>query len=114
MMRKLFYIIVSVLLITACKDSQPTPDGILAQDKMAMVLADFHIAEASMSLENIQEDSLKKTMNSYYEEIYMIHHISKKQFDDSFHYYEKHPELLDKIYQQVISELSKKQGEAAN
>ena len=48
--------------------------------------------------------------NALYTRIYKNRGITAQQFKDSYKYYEDHPELLDNIYVQVITELSKREA----
>lgn len=85
------------------------PKDVLAKDKMTSILVDVHLAEAAMTLNNSQRDTAK--VMEYYEFIYKNHNTTKKQFTESYDFYLSHPELLNKIYDDVLVELSKKQAE---
>jgi hypothetical protein len=43
--------------------------------------------------------------------ILKIHHTTQAQYDSSISFYSNHPEMMKDIYDKVITELSKKQGE---
>ena len=77
---------------------------------MSAILTDIHLAEAEINLG--VSDSTSKEKNNF-EKIFKKHSITKQQYDVSLTFYIDHPELLDKIYEDVLNELSKMQGEAA-
>jgi hypothetical protein len=92
------------------------PSNILLTEKMIRVIADIHIAEAEINLTSppplpeSQKDSVLRNKIDF-ERIFVKNKITRVQYDSSLSFYINHPELLDTIYVQVISELSKKQIE---
>ena len=109
-MQKFSILLLIVALLLGCYNNKDTvPEDILSQDKMVAVLVDVHIARAAFDFSAIQGDSLNRAAS--YDYIYKIHNVSKTQFVKSFNYYTAHLELMKKVYQEVIIELSKKQSE---
>lgn len=90
-----------------------TPKEVLQRDTMAVVLADVHMAEAIMFVRNIYGDQGNQAVASHYEQIYKAHHITKQQWELSYKYYAERPEELNKIYDEVLNILNKKEVEAA-
>ena len=87
------------------------PSNVLPKEKMAAVFTDIHLAEAEANL-HAQPDSVLKNPASF-DKIFEKNKISKAQYDTSLSFYIDHPELLDKVYEDVLNELSKKQGEVS-
>ncbi len=77
---------------------------------MVEILVDVHIAEASLSTQYLNPDSVAKISVSYYDYIYKIHNTTAKDFKKSYNFYMLYPLTLDKIYEQVLNEISKKQA----
>jgi len=77
---------------------------------MAEVLADIHIAEASLLLLNSEDDSIRQTYTNYYYAVFEKHKITKDAFVESMDYYFKNPEKLQTIYDNVTEILSTKRG----
>jgi hypothetical protein len=46
-----------------------------------------------------------------YTQIYKNHGITRAEFLKSYHYYETQPELMDKLYEELLSELSRRQAQ---
>ena len=107
-MIKYTYIVFFALCFVACnnKEKENIPTGILSKEKMVAVITDLHIAEAAINLNLLTADSLYN--------IYEKNKITKAQYDSSFKYYTMNPDLLLKIYDEVLNEISKKQAEVVN
>jgi hypothetical protein len=107
------------LLVSSCRQKNKPltiPSHILLTEKMTQVIADIHIAEAEINLNSppplpeSQKDSVLRNKIDF-ERIFAKNKITRVQYDSSLSFYIDHPELLDTIYVQVISELSKRQIE---
>ena len=115
-----YYIIpITFLLFSCSKKKVETPHGVLSRQQMVPILADVHIAQAATSTyitfpkDSIATDSARYTMNDYLPYILKIHHTTKAQYDSSIVFYTAHPEMMQEMYDSVITELSKKQGEVS-
>lgn len=82
------------------------------EEKMIQVLADVHLAEASLqSLYGNEKDS---TAQVYYQQIYFIHEIEEEQFEEAMQWLRRDPETAERIYARVMEELSKREAEVEN
>jgi len=108
-----FIVIVMMAVISCSKPKPEIPKGVLTQKEMVPVLVDIHIAQAATGLYNAGDTSLFK-MNDYLPYILSIHHIDKAVYDSSVSFYTLHPEIMEQLYDEVINELSKKQGEVSS
>lgn len=103
----LLYLCISVLLFSCQQNSEAQlPKGILDTDKMTSVMVDIQLLEGLIAVRTIQTEKI----NFYYNTTFKKHKIDKKTFDRSIEYYTGHPAELEIIYQDVITELSKKQA----
>lgn len=104
------------LLFSACseKKTESIPDHILSKQKMAEVMLDIHLLEASISLNvtNVDKYTIGNPTPNF--DVLKKNNITKKQYDESFDYYTQHPALLNEVYQEVLNELSKMQAEVMN
>lgn len=90
------------------KDDKPA--DLIPQTEMIQVLVDIHVADALVEQKyGAQNPSLPLT-NALYTRIYENHHITAAQYKASYKYYEAHPKEMDNMYEQVITELSKKEA----
>jgi hypothetical protein len=103
----------TLCFISACSEpkQEPIPVGIIAQDTMVQMLTEIHLLESSLSVRIADESSLKNTRNAIKSKIYSNYGVSKEQFYKSYKYYAEKPVLIDSIYINVISEISKRQVE---
>ena len=87
------------LCFSSCS-SDTVPDNVLAPKKMESVLWDVIMADEVADY-YVQKDSSLKTLDKHvdlYQKLFSIHKISKQQFRNSLHYYEKRPDLLKPIF----------------
>ena len=70
-----------------------------------MVLKDIHVAEALLTetTDRSVKDSLARI---YYGQIFRIHEVNPKDFDQSMHAYFTNPPALDSLYDKVILDLA--------
>ena len=102
---------ISVLLSQSCSHKEESvPKEIISPDLMVAILVDVHLAEASVNVNRINEP-LRFSAGALYPLIYKAHHTDSIAFRKSFDYYLENPKKFDKIYEQVINELSKRESE---
>jgi len=77
---------------------------------MIDILTDIHVADAIVDNKYGQQKVDLPLTNALYSQIYKNHKITAARYKSSYKYYEANPELMDNIYTQVITELSKKQA----
>lgn len=108
-------VIFPFLLMVSCSSKKDEiPPGILPREKMISILIDMQQAEAKIQTYNLQaNDSTRNIEYGYYSNIFKKHHIKSSDFESSFKYYSKNLELLNKMYDEVITGLSKRQAESA-
>ena len=87
-----------------------TPADVLPKEKMALVITDIHLAEAKASLQPTPDTSSEK-LN--FRMIFEKNKITKDQYEKSIAFYIDNPELMNEVYEKVLNELSRMQGEAA-
>ena len=87
------------------------PPNVLSKEKMTEVITDIHLAEAEASIRTFPDSTSKEKLS--FQKIFQNHSITKNQYDESLQFYMEHPEILDTVYDNVLNELSKMQGEAA-
>lgn len=112
--RALRFLIVAALLgCIACgsnTDEVKIPESVLPKDSMVFVLVDLQLLEATIDLNLVSGAANPRQADKYFT-ILKKHHITRALYDTSLSFYSAHPELLAKIYDEVITELSKKQIE---
>jgi hypothetical protein len=89
------------------------PPEVLTEKEMIPLLVDVHIAQAATSMFD-SNDSVKYKMDELLSYILSIHHVERARYDSSISFYTRHPEIMQRMYDEVINELSKKQGEVSS
>ena len=84
--------------------------GIIPKDTMVQVMVDIHLAEAQSQF-NMPFDHSKNIKQSYYKFIFKKYNLTYQQMIESWEFYVAHPDIFSKVYEDVITELSKKQAE---
>lgn len=107
-MRKLtFLLIVLGLIATSCRR---TPSGVLSKKDMSMLLADMHIAESVVDLNQSEyhTDSMRRVLK---ESVLERHGVSQEEFDTSLVWYGQHLDMYIKVYDDVVDILEKRNRE---
>lgn len=100
----------SFMLTSCSKREEKIPADIISKDKMVQVMVDIHIAESRSQI-GVPFNDIKTQKQSYYKFVFEKHKISYTLLKKSFDYYTARPEIFSKIYDEVITELSKRQAE---
>lgn len=102
------------VLASSCGEQEKQiviPSDVLAKEKMAEVLTDIHITEAEANLRTLPDSSSTEKLS--FQKVFEKNKITKEQYEKSLTFYIDHPVLLNEVYEKVLNELSKMQGEAA-
>ena len=112
MKKNLIALCFCLVLIACANEKNIIPENVLPINKMAEVMADINLQEASLGQNintGIKVDTTKATIDF---EVFKKHNITKKQYQESFDFYTMHLDSLNKIYELVLTNLSKVQAEA--
>lgn len=102
-----------LLFLFSCQPRQLTPSAdILPMEKMRVVLADMHVAEAvAESKAQMQGTNVEKDLvQEYDEQVFKTHHITRADFTKSFAWYEQNPALLNQLYDSILNDLSAREA----
>ncbi len=97
----------AIIALAGCtRAREQKPKGkMLPAEVMIEVLADAHVAEAA--LQNIHGPRRDSLATLYYSQIFAIHGIAKEDFEYTYDRMRQQPELLDKIYGEVMARLDR-------
>ncbi|HEY6159851.1 MAG TPA: DUF4296 domain-containing protein [Bacteroidia bacterium] len=107
MLKKFLFILFSVSIFS-CGSGDPIPPGVLSREKMEKVLTQIHLTQAVRQQKLIQQQPVTDTT---FNEVFKNEQVTQEQFDNSMKFYTSHPALLDQVYDEVISELTRMQRE---
>ena len=111
-MRKIVFYLLFIFFLCCgdpAEENVVIPENILPREKIAQIITDIHVAEAEINLLAISDSTLKRPI--YFKEIFNKHQITQQQYEESLAFYIDHPKILNKIYEQVLNDLSKMQAE---
>lgn len=94
---------------SSCLDKEERPENLISEEKMILLLADLHTAEAYVKNTNIgfyTVDSLQVVFYKLQEHVLQEHQIDSATFYKSYEFYlRKDLKTLDLIYQAVVDTL---------
>ncbi len=94
------------------EDRNPAPAYLIPADSMVSILVDVHLIESSLKVIHTKKQDNEHYTDSYYQSLFEKHRITRQQFVQSLDYYERDAKALEKIYENVIIELSKLESQA--
>ena len=101
-------------LISCSHKSDSIPSKIIPKDKMADVLVDVHLAEASADNHGLSAPQVNMMMAAKYDSLFKKHEITFAQFKSSYDYYLAHPDVLSEIYSEVVNKLTTMESKATS
>jgi hypothetical protein len=111
-MRKLLFISLIILCQLSCAEKEiEIPGNVLSKKEMTALLTDIHISQASVGIKS-RTDSSGFTMKDYIPVLLKRHNTERGTFIRSLKFYSENPDILQQVYDSVITGLSKIQGEA--
>jgi len=106
------FLLLGLLVIAGCKQKFPeVPSDIIPVNKMESILIDMHISDAVAEVKTMGDINEKRLTEQYYQQIYKNHGITKDEFLKSYKFYENNPVLLNKIYDDILGEMSKREAQ---
>lgn len=106
--------VLCIVFFAACssiEDRVAIPDTVLSQAKMAEVLVDVHLLEASLNVSTYSRDQVVASTIQPNSDVLKKNNVPKALYEESFAFYSKNPMLLAEVYQLVLNNLSKMQAE---
>ena len=100
--------VLCLILFLSCSE-KPRPAAYLSQTRMREIMWDMIRADQYVS-DYLLKDSSKNRLNEsvkLYDEIFRLHHVTKKQFSKSYNYYTSRPDL----FRPIIDSLAKRKEE---
>jgi hypothetical protein len=105
---------ISLFGVNSCQQKEPKeklPVGLIGKDTMVKIITEFHLIESSLGIRIFEDKKMMNTRNSLKAKIYSDYGITKEKFIESYSYYAKNNDLIDSIYADVLTEISKRQAE---
>lgn len=98
--------------LVSCSHANRIPSGVLAEKQMANILLDMQMASAYSDMyvpdTNRRQLNPELRLKTLYAQVLALHHTNRKQFMDSYGFYEQHPDLMKKVYQNMQDSVDRK------
>jgi len=111
---KNFLLVLTLLLLFSCEEDKKRPEYIWDEDRFIEVLTEFQMAEAIIRLGYHRTTDSLILNDSIYNAALRKMNTTQADFDSNYNYYLKDPEVLEKMYEQVITNLSERSAELKN
>lgn len=111
-----YFLLFCIVLLASCSDTKTVsiPDSVLSENKMSEVMVDVHLLEATLNINTFSRDKVSKGAIEPTTDILKKHSVTKQQYDESFTFYTRNPQLLSEVYLKVLNELSKMQAQVTH
>lgn len=113
-MRMLIWIAVISFFWASCSDSNAIPKNIIAKEKMEKVLWDIVQAD-QFSSEYLKKDSgrmnVKLETMKLYDQVFLIHHITREEFEKSYQFYLDHPDITKPMFDSLSAKANRQRNE---
>ncbi len=79
----------------------------LTENQMIRLFVDAQLVEGALAFKRNNGSNITEQKHDYYDSLFTKHGITEKVFEENIAYYNQFPELMEKIYDEVLADLSK-------
>ncbi len=106
-MKYLSSLLFTVLFLWACtSEHKDLPEGVLAKDKMILVLSDVHLAESAVAYQELNRDTSIFLYRELEAQIFRKHGITRTDFLKSYAWYAEHIDEYKELYSTLVDTLN--------
>lgn len=106
-----FLVILSFFLLFSCNPKEEKPEDIWSEERMVEVLTEVQLTEAIVRLGYNRLSDTMYHNDTLYSSVFRLLGTNQDEFDKNLDYYVKHPQQLEDVYDQVITNLSTRTSE---
>ncbi|MBN2616499.1 MAG: DUF4296 domain-containing protein [Bacteroidales bacterium] len=115
MRKSVLLLLMTVLVFSGCyqnhKLKEKKPANLIPENKMADIIRDMDIITSIVSYRR-SKGQVKPTEKEYYQAMFEHYQVTAQQVRSSMDYYYDHQEMMNRIYEKVLADLSLKQSVA--
>lgn len=104
-------VLLMAVLLAACGRQDAAPEGLLSREKFTQVLTEAELIEARLNHEMVLEQRLDSPVKRYYAEMFAEQGVTEEEFRRTFDHYTQRPEELRAIWEDVLTELTRRKEE---
>lgn len=110
-MKKYIFLLLSTVILASCYTTQEeigiqVPDDLIPRDKLVLILADIEIIESAIRDKQNFGHEIADLNEAYYASTFKFYEVSRDQFESSMKFYKQDLDLMNDIYEDVITRLS--------
>lgn len=79
----------------------------LSENQMIQLFVDAQLVEGALAFKRNKGSNITELKHNYYEIMFINHGITEKVFEENIAYYNQFPEVMEKMYDEVLANLSK-------
>jgi Domain of unknown function (DUF4296) len=114
-MRLIIIILFSIAISCSCSNKKKEvkiPDDIMPKDSMVIVIKEVHLVEAAIFMQQQQGlNQDKRLVKQYYNHLFTSLDVDLNYFKKSLKFYSFNPIEMEKIYTEVVNQLSMLESE---
>ncbi len=109
-MRLVLMFIVALIFCISCSDKNKIPEGIMKPPEMQAIITDMLIADAMNGERVIKDTALKLPVEnaSWFLKVFHLHQTTRNEFNRSYSFYLKRPDLLKVITDSASAVINRK------
>ncbi|MFZ9587018.1 MAG: DUF4296 domain-containing protein [Crocinitomicaceae bacterium] len=106
---KHFFVFLLLVLCACNEPSVKTPPGLIDREKMSLVMEDVLLLEShyqsKYGVPGLYKNALDKSLTA----VFTKHHVTKRQFMESYSYYASLPETFKALNTEIMDRLSRQE-----
>ena len=111
MKKAIIFSVLCGLFLIGCQEKNQPPDYLWDEVRMVEVMTEVQMAEALVRLGYHRSEDSMHVNDSVFNAAFRKVGVNKVDFDSNFNYYQRQPELMEKVFEQVIANLSERSAE---
>jgi hypothetical protein len=114
MIRTILFILLLPVFFSCYHENQPevtVPEQLLSEDEMVLIITDIQLAEGALTYRRTRRVEQQGFRESAYKKIFSNYGITAKILNENVNYYNSDPERMELIYEKVLANLSRMEGE---
>lgn len=115
MLKKIIVLLLPLVLLGCYHENVSTPEipeKLFTKEQMISILTDVHLVEGALNFHRVNRMEYKDYKSAYYSKILEEHQITAVQLKENIDYYNSDPELMEDIYEAVLSNLVRLETES--
>lgn len=104
-LKYIFFILTLAMFSCASEGYKEVPKNMISEEKFIDLMVEMHLIEANINQRFVKLVDTTDTSFGYYRYLFDKYEVKKVDFDSTFNYYARNPQLLDGVYDKVQERL---------